>query len=117
MSSIWNFFKASADPDRASCNTCCQIYSCKSGTTLSLISHLKSKHKEVHQDFLSSRNSKRSAPPSFHQHPKTKKPRLVECFPVNEKVLNEAVDEGIVTSLLTVVLPSELLAWSPSRIY
>ena len=99
MSNIWNYFKVTGDSDRASCNTCGQTYSCKSGTTSSLINHLKSKHKDVHQDFLNTSTSKRSAPPSVPQQPKSKQPRLEDCIPVNEKVLNEAVDEAIVDFL------------------
>ena len=99
MSNIWNYFKVTGDSDRASCNSCGQTYSCKSGTTSSLINHLKSKHQGVHQDFLNTSNSKRSAPPSVPQQPKSKQPRLEECIPVNEKVLNEAVDEAIVDFL------------------
>ena len=98
-SNIWNFFKASKDPDRASCNTCGQMYSCKSGTTSSLINHLKSKHKEVHQDFLSSCRNKRSAPSPNHQHQKSKQAKLEDCFPVSDKALNEGIDEAIVDFL------------------
>ena len=52
-SAIWNFFTEKDDnSDKATCNSCGSDYSCKNGTTSSLINHLKSKHKEIHQQFM-----------------------------------------------------------------
>ena len=59
-------------------------YSCKNGTTSSLINHLKSKHTEVHQKFLDSTIKRPTTPSTFQQ--KSKQARIEDYFPVNEKV-------------------------------
>ena len=99
-SAIWNFFKEKEDnSDRATCTRCENDYSCKSGTTSSLINHLKSKHKDIHERYLT--NSKKrpaTASPSPHQ-PRTKQSKLEECIPLSDEVLNKNIEEALVDFL------------------
>ena len=53
-SAVWRD-KAS---ERATCNTCGKEYVCKGGTTSNLINHLKSKHKELHEQYLEETTAK-----------------------------------------------------------
>ena len=96
-SSIWDFFAVTENPDKATCNSCDQDYSCKNGTTSCLINHLKSKHKDVHQRFIDS--SRKRPVPSPSPGQKSKQPRIEDCLPVNEERLNEAIDEAVVDFL------------------
>ena len=102
-SDVWNYFsEVKGNPNRAICNFCNNEYSCKSGTTSSLINHLKSKHKEVHDKYLA--NSKKrptsSADSSLHQQPRAKQAKLQDCFPVSGEVLNKKVDDAMVDVLV-----------------
>ena len=64
-SAIWNYFTPNeANADKAKCNTCHQEYSCKSGTTSSLINHLKSKHKDVYEMYETTSKKRPGASPS-----------------------------------------------------
>jgi hypothetical protein len=98
-SAIWNFFTEKDDnSDKATCNSCGSDYSCKNGTTSSLINHLKSKHKEIHQQFMKT-TSKRPAAPSTSSKPKTKQAKLEDCIPQNADSLNRAIEDAIVDFL------------------
>ena len=99
-STIWNYFKRTDDQDKAACNVCEQTYSCKNGTTSSLINHLRSKHKEVHEKFLSSTSNKRNAPAiATTSQPQIKQIKIQDIIPANESAFNEAVDDAIVDFL------------------
>ena len=99
-SAIWNFFKEVVNnSEKAACNSCNQEYSCRGGTTSSLINHLQSKHKNVHEIFLQSKKRPAAAStPSQHQ-PKSKQAKLEECIPISQEVLSRKVDDAVVDFL------------------
>ena len=98
-SAIWNFFvEKEENSDKATCNTCEHIYSCKNGTTSSLINHLKSKLKDQYQRFLDGKNKRPTSSPASNP-PRAKQAKLEECFPVNDQVLNANMEEAVVDFL------------------
>ena len=92
------FVEKENNPDKATCNTCDHVYSCKNGTTTSLINHLNSKHKDQYQRFLYGKNKRPTSSPASNS-PKVKQAKLEECFPVNDQVLNANMEEAVVDFL------------------
>ena len=100
-SAIWKYFTTfDGNPDKAKCNTCQQEYSCKSGTTSSLINHLKSKHKELldkYEDITKKRTA--SSPGSSQTKGLDKQPRLDFFVPQNDQAVTKAFDDALVDFL------------------
>ena len=98
-SAIWSYFTASeSNSDKARCNTCQQDYSCKSGTTSSLINHLKSKHKDVHEKYEANAKKRPVASPGPGQS-SSKQPKIQSCIPQNDAALSKAFDDAMVDFL------------------
>ena len=98
-SAIWNYFTESENnPDKATCNSCKNVYSCKGGTTSSLINHLCSKHKDIHDTFLKGKK-RPSVDVQPSVEPRTKQAKLEDCIPLNEKVLNDKFEDAMVDFL------------------
>ena len=54
---LWTFFEKK-DNGKAECKECKALIVCTGGTTSGLIKHLKSKHKENHDEYLKSKDAK-----------------------------------------------------------
>ena len=101
-SAIWNFVVQKEDnSDKATCSTCEHVYSCKNGTTSSLINHLKSKHKDQYQRFLDGKNKRPTSSPASNP-PRAKQAKLEDFFPVNDQALNANIEEAVVDFLCVV---------------
>jgi hypothetical protein len=99
-SAIWNYFTVNeSNSDRGRCNTCHQEYSCKSGTTSSLINHLKSKHKDVLEKYEASNTKKRPVAQSAPGQSSSKQPKIESFIPQNDTALNKAFDNAMVEFL------------------
>ena len=100
-SAIWKYFTAvDENPDKAKCNTCQQEYSCKGGTTSSLINHLRSKHKELldkYEETTKKRNASSPGPSQTKGH--AKQPKLDFFVPQNDQAVTKAFDDALVDFL------------------
>ena len=76
---------------------------CKGGTTSNLINHLKSKHKELHEQYLEETSAKSTSAGKRHAednlHPKMKQRKLVDCIPESDEKLNMAIVDAIIDFL------------------
>ena len=98
-SAIWNFFTPNEEnPDKSKCNTCQLEYSSKSGTTSSLINHLRSKHKDLFEKYedVSKKRHGTTPRPSTSQ---SKQPKLDFFLPKNEEAVSKAFDDAMVDFL------------------
>ena len=101
-SAVWKLFsRRDKASERATCNTCGKEYVCKGGTTSNLINHLKSKHKELHEQYLEETTAKSTTAGKRHAednlHPKMKQRKLVDCIP--DEKLNMANSDAIIDFL------------------
>jgi len=101
---VWQHFtRAQLSDERATCNLCKKSYTCKGGTTSSLINHMKASHKEIHQKMEEEKKSKKIGQKrpveetSKAGEPKAKQLKLNECM--GQEGLNKAVDGAIVDFL------------------
>ena len=54
---LWDLFEK-VEKGKAKCNSCKAVLDCKGGTTSGLIKHLKAKHKELHENYVKSKEEK-----------------------------------------------------------
>ena len=105
MSAIWTLFtKVNENNDKANCNTCKKDYTCKGGTTSSLINHLQTKHKEQHKLYMENTKgrvtNKRPADPEKNsKEPNIKQKKLEDCFSNSDENLNKAISDAVVDFL------------------
>ena len=64
-------------------------------TTSSLINHLKSKHKDVHEKYEANAKKRPVASPGPGQS-SSKQPKIQSCIPQNDAALSKAFDDAMV---------------------
>ena len=68
-----------------------------------MINHLKSKHKELHEQYLEETTAKSTTAGKRHAednlHPKMKQRKLVDCIPESDEKLNMAISDAIIDFL------------------
>ena len=103
-SAVWKLF-SSVDKasEKASCNSCGKEHVCKGGTTSNLINHLKSKHKELFEQYLEETKAKatpaRRRPADEQIQAKMKQRKLHDCIPESDDALNRAIEDAIIDFL------------------
>lgn len=98
---LWTFFEKK-DNGKAECKECKSLIVCTGGTTSGLIKHLKSKHKENHDEYLKSKDAKEAENANKRksrtgQSDGLKQPRL--DFGLPDANLTKKVDEAVVNFL------------------
>ena len=103
-SAVWKLFsRVEKASEKATCKTCGKEYVCKGGTTSNLINHLKSKHKELFEQYLDETKAKatpaKKRPAEESIQPKMKQRKLHDCIPESDEALNSAIQEAIIDFL------------------
>ena len=112
-SAVWKLFsRVDKASEKASCNSCGKEHVCKGGTTSNLINHLKSKHKELFEQYLEETKAKatpaRRRPADEQIQAKMKQINFMIVFQSLMMLLIELLKMLSLTSLLTQVWPSML---------
>ena len=103
-SAVWKLFSRLEKPsENATCKICGKEYVCKEGTTSDLINHLKSKHKELFEQYLDETKAKatpaKKRPAEESIQPKMKQRKLHDCIPESDEALNSAIQDAIIDFL------------------
>ena len=103
-SAVWKLFsRVEKTSEKATCKTCGKEYVCKEGTTSDLINHLKSKHKELFEQYLDETKAKatpaKKRPAEESIQPKMKQRKLHDCIPESDEALNSAIQDAIIDFL------------------
>lgn len=103
-SAVWKLFsRVDKASEKASCNSCGKEYVCKGGTTSNLINHLKSKHKELFEQYLEETKAKatpaKRRPADEPIQAKMKQRKLHDCIPESDDALNRAIEDAIIDFL------------------
>ena len=99
---LWDLFEK-VENGKAKCNSCKTILDCKGGTTSGLIKHLKSKHKELHENYVKSKEEKDNVTKSGTKRNAgggedigigMKQQKL--CFGIPDAALAKKIDQAVV---------------------
>ena len=93
---VWKHFLLQDCKQKAKCLHCDQVYSCKGGTTTSLLNHLKTYHDEPYKQIQEESKGKPNKFVEAKLHKQTKITTM--CQPTGEK-LQQQVDEAMVDFL------------------
>ena len=98
-SKIWKYFEVLSDnPGQARCKTCDSVFSCKGGTTSSMIGHLK-QHSKQYEEFTSSSTASSSSASSSARNVQSKsnlnQPTLNNFLPRSNVATQKSLDEQI----------------------